>query len=86
MKIAEAVTLLEQGKTVNSANAQATIKPRTVENSIRVTVTRTRRDGLEEESDLSLSRLRQLYAQHDFGLGSYNAPAENKAAKAAETK
>ena len=86
MKIDEAVAQLEAGKTVNSANAQATIKPRQVENSVRVTVTRKRRDGKTEEMDLSLPRMRQLYRVHDFALGSYNAPAENKAAKVAETK
>ena len=86
MKIDEAVAQLQAGKTINSANAQATIKPREVENSTRVTVTRKRRDGQTEEMDLTLSRMRQLYMAHDFALGSYNAPGENKAAKAPETK
>ena len=88
MKIKEAVEALLEGKTVNSANAQATLKPFVKENQNRVTVTHIKADGKEDIMDLSVSRVGMLYSKHDFALGSYkvSTPAENKAAAVTETK
>ncbi len=88
MKIKEAVQALLEGKTINSANAQATIKPFTKENQERVTVTHVKADGKEDVMDLSVSRIGMLYSKHDFAMGPYKtvAPAENKAAVVPETK
>ena len=82
MKIDEAVQALESGKTVQSANAQATIKPFEKEGEKRVTVTRTKTNGEDDVMDMRLSRLRQVYSNHDFALGAYKSanPPETKPA------
>ena len=90
MKIDEAVRNLSEGKTVNSANAQATLKPFEKEGEKRVTVTRIKRDGAEDVMDLTLTRLQQVYSQHDFALGQFKtraaSPAEVKPAGPDVTK
>ena len=88
MKIQEAVQALRDGKTVSSANAMATIKPTEAEGQKRVIVTRIKRNGDEDTMDLTLSRIEQLYSQHDFALGQYKSatPPANKQAAPAETK
>lgn len=86
MKIDAAVQALEDGKTVNSANAQATIKPVTREGQARVLITRTTSKGAEDVMDMTLSRMRQLYRAHDFAEGQYKAPSQKKASAPAENK
>jgi len=86
MKIEQAVEALEEGKTINSANAAATIKPKTVEGEKRVEITRTNAKGKADVMDMTLSRMKQLYKVHTFALGPYKMAPSNKASAPAETK
>ena len=87
MNIDEAVTLLEQGKVVNSGNAWATIKCKDSDGGKMCTITRDI-DGREDVMVMQLSRMRQLYRGHHFAMGPFKGfkPAAPEPVAAPETK